>query len=138
VKKVPLTSLLLLIFTYVTFGWILYTWLWQTWAIVVVVILVMVLALASPVRSIDIFLVSPLNTDRAAFITIFIGSFVFVCLLAWWPVTIHFLVLLVASLLFRLDLQIAGFSQKQAFWILAIFSLSSMGVGLLMNYLFLS
>jgi hypothetical protein len=137
VKKLPLTSLLLLLFTYVAFGWIAYTWLWQTWAIAVAVILGMVFALASPVRSIDIFLVRPLNTDRAAFTTIFVGSFAFVCLLVWWTTFVHFLVLLAAALLFRLDLQIAGFTQRQSFWILAFLSLISMGIGLLLNYLLL-
>ncbi len=135
VKKLPWGSLALLLFTYIIFGWLLYTWSasWHIWLIGAALVLLIALALTAPLKILSICFGSLLKSDSQAFITIITMAFVAVVLLRWFPIFVHFLVLLSAASLARLDIQIAGFTGLQAFWILAVVSLVGFCLGLLIH-----
>jgi hypothetical protein len=133
VKKLPWASLMLLLVTYGAFGWLLYAWTisWKVWLLMTAIALLTALALTAPFELMRICLGALLKSDTTAFISIILGSFAAVILLRWFPFFAHFLILLSAASLARLDIQLAGFSGLQAFLILAIFSLSGLSLGLL-------
>ncbi|MEW6495986.1 MAG: hypothetical protein AB1589_26215 [Cyanobacteriota bacterium] len=133
VKKLPWTSLLLLLCTYGVFGWLLNDLYssWLIWLIGAAYILLIALALTDPQRLIRSFYVSSLKSDSRAFVSVIVGAFVAVVFMNWIGIFVRILVLISACALVRLDLQTAGYSKWQSFWILVVVSLSGFGLGIL-------
>ena len=136
-KKLPWTSLALLLVAYSTFGWLLHssTLSWQVWLIAVVCILLKALALTSPLKTLRTCFAGMVKSDTRAFIFLLIGVFIAVVLFTWFEVFVHVLLLLSAGLLARLDIHSFGFSGWQAFGIMAVVSLAGLGLGLLIHLL---
>lgn len=154
-KKLPWTSLLILLFTYGVFGWLIYAEnhgmshakaeeiaslklpinylsLWLTGAIDVVLI---ALSLIAPFKLVKGFYDTILKSNIQSFFGVVIGAFLVVVIINWIEFTVRILVLLSAGALARLDLQTLGYSQWQAFGVLVIFSLIGFALGVIANQL---
>lgn len=142
--KLPLTSLLLLLFTYGVFGWLVATdaqrndldtlselssLLWLDG----VIISLLALSLAAPFQAIQNFYTSWMKSDTKAFFTVILGAFMAVVILRWIEVFLRIVVLLSAGALVRLDLQTAGYSKWQSFAILLVVSLMGFGLGVVLR-----
>lgn len=135
VKKLPWITLLILLFTNSVFGWLLstsdlstFSWLVRMMGAGYIVLIA--LALAAPLTLIQSFFGSWLQSDTKAFISVIVGAFVSVVILCWIEIFVRILVLLSAGALARLDLQTSGYSEWQSFWVLAFFSLTGFGLGI--------
>jgi len=138
VKKLPWTSLALLVVTYSTLGWQLYAWSgsWRVWLLGAAFVLLMAFAFTTPAKILATCLDGFLKSDTTAFISMILGAFAVVAILRWLTAFAHFLLLLSASALARLDMELGAYSELQAFAVLAVVSLSGFGLGLLMYYLY--
>ncbi|NEP56487.1 MAG: hypothetical protein F6K31_05615 [Symploca sp. SIO2G7] len=167
VKKLPWTSLLLLLCTYVVFGWLvsvethsvwqrtvknhnpvgahknILTSLWLEgvnptlwdvpwWYLLkgIVCIVLITLALTDPFQLIKTCYSSWLQSDFRAFISVVVGSLLAVIIIVSLDVFVRILLLIAASTLARLDLQIASYSEWQAFWLLSTVSLIGYSLGI--------
>ncbi len=144
VTKLPLSSLLLLLFTYGVFGWLVATdarnndlkslaelsgLLWLDAGI----ILLLALSLTAPFKVIQNFYTSWMKSDTKAFFAVIIGAFMSVVILRWIEVFLRILVLLSAGALVRLDLQTAGYTKWQSFGTLVFVSLIGFGLGVVLR-----
>ncbi len=134
-KKLPWRSLLLLVVTYSFFGWLLFIWNWRNWIVAGIFIVLMSGALTDPWTVIKIFFSDLLQSPTLSFILIVLFSFFSVVVLHWFSVSANALILICASMLTRLDLQTSGFTRVKAFLILALLSLTGLGLGLLIHKL---
>jgi hypothetical protein len=156
-SKFPWVSFVLLLLTYISFGWS-----YARWAVLTIenfkdsywlekinidaatidilggfflVSIVFVFTGAVALLTDKIF--SWIKTQLQVFTSIIGGSLAVVLILYLFEYSVRFLVLLSAAMLFRLDLRNNGFKKENAAIILAIFSLSGFIIGVL-SYTFLS
>lgn len=141
-KKLPWSSLVLLVFTHSVFGWLIaaseisdLNRPWLFWLMGAVYIVLIALALTAPLTLLQTVYAGWLKSDTRAFISVIVGAFLAVIILRWIQIFIRILVLLSASALVRLDLQVAGYSEWQAFGILTAFSLTGFGLGIMGQHL---
>lgn len=132
-KKLPRTSLLLLLCTYSVFGWLITTsdHSGLIWLMGAAYILLITSALTAPWELIKGFYANFLQSDSRAFVSVIVGAFVAVVIMHWIEVFFRILVLISASALARLDLQTESYSKWQAFGILLVVSLMGFGLGIL-------
>ncbi len=135
-RKIPGTSLFLLLLTYGVEGWLYGSWgtefleqsnLWielanQTrfsilYGIAVTTILVCVVVFTAPISLVAITLNNWLKSDTRAFLSIFLGAFAFTIIVQEVDYFARFVVLTACALLFKLDLQLIGFNR----WICTLF-----------------
>ncbi|HEY9597742.1 MAG TPA: hypothetical protein V6D33_08740 [Cyanophyceae cyanobacterium] len=142
VKKLPWLTLLILFFTNSIFGWLLSSsdfsaepFSWLIWLLGAVYIVLIALALAAPLTLIQNFFGSWLQSDTRAFFSVIIAAFLSVIILCWIQIFIRILVLLSAGALARLDLQTARYGEWQSFGLLAFFSLTGFGLGVVAHLL---
>jgi hypothetical protein len=133
VKKLPWTSLLLLLCTYSIFGWLITASDSSEliWLMGAAYTLLITSAMTAPWELIKGFYANFLQSDSRAFVSVILGAFVAVVIMHWIGVFVRILVLISASALARLDLQTANYSKWQAFGILFVVSLSGFGLGIL-------
>lgn len=132
-KKLPWTSLLLVLCTYSVFGWLLTASdsSGLSWLMGAAYILLITAALTAPWELLKGFYASFLQSDSRAFISVIVGSFVAVVVIRWIDIFVRILVLISASALARLDLQTGSCNKWQAFGILLVVSLTGFGIGIL-------
>ena len=137
-KKIPWLSLSLLLLVDINLGWVLYqsAALWWVWLVTISCILLVAEVLASPWALIRTFTNRWLQSDARAFLTIILSAFCAVLILAWFHIAAHLLLLIVAASIARLDLQEADLKDVEAFFILAILSLSGLSIGWIMYRLY--
>jgi hypothetical protein len=143
VKKFPLPSLLLLLFTDSIFGWLIAASpllldsdkAWFLWLLGAGYVMLIVLALTAPLTMIQTVYASWLKSDTRALLSIIFSAFLAVILIRWIQLFIRILVLLSAGALARIDLQVAGYTPLQAFKILTVFSLAGYGLGIIVHQL---
>ncbi|MFB2835746.1 hypothetical protein [Floridanema evergladense] len=149
VRNSPLLSLLLLFVTYIIVGWVLYenTMRWglcngelfgltfsfkcKWWVVILTGALILLLAetLAAPLSNLRKVLSLTFQSDTRAFIALVTLAF-FTSLLIIWINFVAYIVLVVASALrARLEMAMIGFRDWQAFFTLAIVSLSGFLLG---------
>jgi hypothetical protein len=133
VKKLPWTSLLLVLCTYSIFGWLLTASDSSEliWLMGAAYTLLITSAMTAPWELIKGFYANFLQSDSRAFVSVIVGAFVAVVIMHWIEVFVRILVLISASALARLDLQTANYSKWQAFGILLVVSLGGFGLGIL-------
>jgi hypothetical protein len=133
VKKLPWTSLLLLLCTYSIFGWLLTSSDSSRliWLMGAAYTLLITSAMTAPWELLKGFYGNFLQSDSRAFVSVIVGSFVAVVIMHWIEVFFRILVLISASALARLDLQTENYSKWQAFGILLVVSLTGFGIGIL-------
>ncbi|PPT10721.1 hypothetical protein CKA32_001236 [Geitlerinema sp. FC II] len=137
IKTRPWISFGLFLVTYMNLGWVLSDseasrWPW-IWGIGLTILLAE--ALASPWSVVRNVAVRWLKSDIRGFITALLAAFVAVIFLTWLHVSSHIILLASAGLLFRLDVQIAGLSDLQAFLLLLGTSMSGLGLGWLAHFI---
>ena len=138
-KKLPKLSLMLLLVTYTTLGWILSASKSPWYIVLLAAALVLLLAetLAAPFSKIRKIILRSLSSDINAFIIVLVLSFLAAAIVVWIDIVVRVLVLVSAGLLARLDLYRAGLGQWQAFWILTVISLIGFALGWTgQNYLY--
>lgn len=129
-------SLLLLLMSYANFGRLLAesNVNWYVWGLATGLALLVAEALASPWSLIRTVAIRWLKSDTRAFITVMASAFLAVAVLNWFHISAQGILLVTASALVRLDAQILGTSDLQAFFIVMSVSLLGLGLGWLWNY----
>jgi hypothetical protein len=154
-KKFPWLSLSLLLITYGVFGWYVdqssapwrhelveqvKPWGWFvdedllltfTHLLAAVLIVLISLALASPVAFLTIFLGNSLKFDTNTFFFLLGLSLIGVFAMRWFEYFARVLLLLSATILVRLDFQMAGYNKWQTFILLTFLCLFGFGLGVL-------
>jgi hypothetical protein len=134
--RTPWLSLLLLLVSYANFGRLLAesNANWYVWGLATGLAMLVAEALASPWSLIRTVIIRWLKSDTRAFITVMASAFLAVAVLNWFHISAQGILLVTASALVRLDAQILGTSDLQAFFIVMSVSLLGLGVGWLWNY----
>lgn len=130
-KKLPWVSLVLLLAAYSTLGWLLsaYHDPWFVWVITVISVLLLATSLSSPWSRIRNGLARLFKSDSRAFFVAVVAAFLSVAIVTWLHVFVQALLVISAGILFRLDAQTAGLSNRQTFWILVTVSLTGLLLG---------
>lgn len=149
IRSSPLLSLVLLFITYIVLGWRLYinTFGWglcygqlfeltfsfrcKWWVLILTVALILLLAetLASPLSQMRKLISLAFQSDTRAFITLIVLAFFIALLIIWISFVAYILLLITTALRARLDMIMYGFKGWQAFFTLAIISLSGFLIG---------
>jgi len=129
VKNVPWISLILLLTANSSFGWLLAFYPLFPRIMGALLVFAIALFLTTPFTNLKILLNKVLKSDTTMFSSAIATAFISVFLLSWIETVIHFLLLFSAGALVRLDLQSAGYSSKQSFWVLSIISLGGLFLG---------
>ena len=149
VKSYPLLSLLLLFISYMIVGWVLYTntvrwglcngelfglafyFKCKWWVLILTGALILLLAetLAAPLSNLRKMLSLTFQSDTRAFIALITLAFLTSILIIWINFIAYILLLVASALRARLDMAIIGFRDWQAFFTLAIVSLSGFLLG---------
>ncbi|MGV2832110.1 hypothetical protein [Myxosarcina sp. GI1(2024)] len=149
-KKIPWLSLILLLLTYGVYGWSYTSWgvtsidegsifnqFERDLAIVFlysvggILIILLTIAFTAPISLMTISLSNWLKSEVRAFLSIFIGAFAFAIIIQMVEVFADFLLLLSAALLFKLDLQLAGYQRWFSWFLLTCLCLLGFGGGIL-------
>lgn len=139
-RKFPILSLLLLLVAYISFGWFLsdprfpaFTFHGITIHIPLILaiswIWIICSAFISPLANFSRFVARWFKSDTVAFLSIFMMASVATIILFWLHIFLHILTILATEALARVDVQIAGFPNWQAFLILLIVSLVGLWIG---------
>ncbi|MEG3894270.1 MULTISPECIES: hypothetical protein [unclassified Microcoleus] len=131
-KKNSWLSLTLLFVTYFIFGWKLSEFDVPphiVWFLAVASILLLAVALSFPLKDIKALMMRWFSSDAGAFISIILGAFVAVVVVAWMHLFATCLVLISAAALARLDIQLSGWKTWRAFAVLATISLTGVALG---------
>lgn len=138
-KKLPLTSLLLLFVTYTTFGWLLYGWTEnrQVWLLAAVGITILGSVATYPSKSVAFGFGGFFKTDTRALILMILASILSVALLTWLQFFVDAIVLFTAGLLVSLDLKIRRWSKPLALSVIVGWQLLGMSAGLGLHHLYI-
>jgi len=134
-KKFPLISLTLLLATYGIIGWQLSAVEshWVLWVFAAIATVLLAVAVSSPWSKVRDGFASCFTSDTKAFSIAVVIAFFSVVIITWLHVFIHILVVFSASMLVRLDVQAARWSNRQSFWLIAIASLVSLALGAIVH-----
>jgi hypothetical protein len=138
-KKLPLTSLLLLFVTYTTFGWLLYGWTEnrQVWLLAAVGITILGIIVTYPSRTVSFGFGGFFKTDTRALILIILASILSVALLTWLQFFVDAIVLCTAGLLVSLDLKVRRWSKPLTLLVVVGWQLLGMSAGLALHYTYI-
>lgn len=129
--KIPWVSLVLLLLTYITLGWLLEAFddPVAAWVIIVISIFLLSTFLASPWTQLRNDLGVLFKSDTRAFFVAVLGAFLTVLIISWFHIFAHGLVAVSSATLFRLDAQTVGWSEAQIFWMLTAASIAGLVIG---------
>jgi hypothetical protein len=96
-------------------------------------ILISSMAFISPLTSFSSFISRWFKSDTIAFMTLVTIAGMAAVILYWLHVFLQILTILAADALARIDIQAAGMSGIQAFWILVLVSLTGLITGWVLN-----
>ncbi|WP_138505801.1 hypothetical protein [Nostoc sp. PA-18-2419] len=132
-KTVPWVSLALVLLSYSTLGWVIsethppmYVWL-----AIVVAILLLILTLTTAWPKLTSYYNILFESNIKSFGITVLAAFMFFVMLAWFRVFLDTLLIFSATILVRVDFQIAGLKKNLAFWSMSIFSLTGLLLGAL-------
>ncbi|MEA5618612.1 hypothetical protein VB711_12305 [Cronbergia sp. UHCC 0137] len=136
-RKIPWFSLMLVMLSYTTLGWVISETKpqWFVWLVVVVVILLVLLILTTPWSKLARYYSSFLKSNTRSFGVTILAAFLFFVMIAWFRVFLDALLILSASILVKIDFQKADLTESLAFWFASIFSLAGLGVGAVIHHL---
>ncbi|MBG1269274.1 hypothetical protein [Nostoc sp. WHI] len=132
-KRVPWVSLALLLLSYSALGWVIS----ETrapkfvWLVTVVVILILIVTLTTPWPKMTYYYNILFKSNIRSFCVAILAAFMFFIMLAWFGVFLDTLLIISATILVRIDFQIAGLRQGLAFCTTSIFSLAGLALGAL-------
>ncbi len=130
-QKVTLLSLLLLISTYFTFGWTLFEVqiTLYAWGLIILTIVGLCLLFTTPTNQLQKPIIKWFRTDVGTFVSVLMGAFIIVVIATYLNTFAKILLILSATLLVRVELQIIGIRNWSAFLILLITSLLGLALG---------
>lgn len=131
VKRLPWTSLVLVLFSYSTLGWALSETQapWYVWLTCIVAVLLLVGSLTVPWSAISKYSSLLVQSNLRSFAVTTLAAFLFFLMLAWFRIFLDTLLIICAGILARIDFQTAGFKQVQVFLITSISCLAGLGLG---------
>jgi len=134
-KKFPWISLALLLGTYGIIGWQLsgLESHWILWILAAMATVLLAAAVSSPWSKVRDGFASCFTSDTKAFLIAVVIAFLSVVIITWLHIFVHILVVFSASMLVRLDVQAARWSNRRSFWLIAIASLVSLALGALVH-----
>ena len=137
IKKIPWLALTLLLATNITLGGFLAAWHehWSVWVVVALVILLIAAMLSCSWATIRDSFAHLLASDLRAFIVAVLISLLGVLIVFWLHTLAHFLVIICAFLLAKIDMQSANFSDRQIFRTICFTSMLGLLLGRAMEYL---
>ena len=137
IKTLPWVSLTLVFVTYSVFGWILsqenlpeFVWL-----LIVISVLILVAAITTPWSKAVKYVRVLFNTKLKSFGFAVLGAFVFFLIFAEFRIFLDIMLIVSATILVRLDFQLAGAKEIQAFFFTSAFSIAGLMLGFLLNLL---
>ncbi|MEM6752963.1 MAG: hypothetical protein AAF630_08350 [Cyanobacteria bacterium P01_C01_bin.38] len=137
IKQLPLCSLTLILVTYSVFGWILsqenlpgYAWL-----LIVISVLILIAGITTPWSKAVKYVRVLFNTKLKSFGFAVLGAFLFFLVFAEFRIFLDILLITSATILVRLDFQLAGAKETQAFLFTSVFSIAGLMLGFLLNQL---
>ena len=126
IQKLPWVSLTLVFVTYSVFGWILsqenlpeFVWL-----LIVISVLILVAAITTPWSKAVKYVRVLFNTKLKSFGFAVLGAFVFFLIFAEFRIFLDITLIISATILVRLDFQLAGAKETQAFLFTSAFSIA--------------
>jgi hypothetical protein len=136
ISKTPWLALTLLLATNTTLGGFLATWHehWLVWVIVALCILLMAAMLSCSWAIIRDSFAHLLASDLRTFIVAVLISLVGVLIVFWLHTLAHFLVIVCAFLLVKIDMQAANFSDRQIFRTICFTSMLGLLLGAAIEY----
>ncbi len=139
VKKFPFLSLALLFTAYVSFGWFLCNPEFPRWTVLCAVAWVSVISAAfmHPVLGFNRFITRWFRSDTVAFLTVFALAGLAATVLFFLRIFLYIFTILSTETLARIDMQTLGYSETQAFLILAGTSYLGLSIGWGGHYLVL-
>ncbi len=137
VKKLPKISLSLLLLTYTSLGWVLSRTNVQpfVWVLVAIANFVLVATLTSSWSKFANYSINFFTSNLKSFSFTVFAAFLFFLILAHFRMFLDILVIITATMLVRIDFQTAGYRDGLAFWIMYIFSLIGLAIGVLVENL---
>lgn len=130
-KRLPWVSLALLLVTYAILGWVISAANVRpfVWLVVAIAVFSLVGFWTTPWSNMANYSIFVFKSNLRTFALIILAAFLFFLMVAWFSVFLDSLVVIAAVILARIDFQLIGFSRKQAFWTLSIFSLIGLALG---------
>lgn len=135
IKRLPWISLILVLVTYSVFGWILSQKNLSTfvWVLIIISLLFLVAGLTTPWSKTVKYLNILFNTKLKSFLLAVFGAFLFFLVFAEFRIFLDMMLIISATILVRLDFQIAGLREIQAFCFTYVFSIAGLMLGFLIN-----
>jgi hypothetical protein len=138
-KRLPFVSLVLLLLTYTTLGWVISKTYAPAprfiWLLAVIAILVLLAGLTISWRTLTDYSFVLFKSNLKSFSVTVLAAFLFFLMIAHFRVFLDTLVIIAAAVLGKIDFQTAGFTEGQAFCFLSIFSLTGLALGALIHKL---
>lgn len=130
-KRLPWFSLLLMLLSYTTWGWILSETKapLSVWVVSVMGVLLLMAALATPQNPMAKNMNLLINSDVKSFLVSVAAGLLLFLMLAWFRLFLDALLIITAAILVRIDFQTAAFNPRVAFTLSLIFSLTGLGMG---------
>ncbi len=137
VKKLPWVSLVLVLLTYGVFGWILFQENLPTiaWLLIVIGVVLLVAGITAPWTRTIKYIRVLFDTKLKSFGFAVLGAFLFFLIFAEFRIFLDIMLITSATILVRLDFQLAGLKETQAFCFTSIFSIGGLMLGLLLHQL---
>ncbi|MBV6625544.1 MAG: hypothetical protein KI793_21890 [Rivularia sp. (in: Bacteria)] len=137
IKQLPWVSLTLVLVTYSVFGWILSqeNLPMLAWLMIGISVLLLVAAITTPWSKAVKYMRFLFNTKLKSFLLAVLGAFLFFLIFAEFRIFLDILLIISATILVRLDFQIAGISENKAFLFTSLFSIVGLISGVLLDYL---
>lgn len=137
IKKLPWISLTLVLLTYSVFGWILSQEKLPpfAWLLIVISVLILIAAITTPWSKAVKYVRFLFNTKLKSFGFAVLGAFLFFLVFAEFRIFLDIMLIISTTILVRLDFQVAGLKETQAFLITSVFSLTGLMLGFFLNQL---
>lgn len=135
IRKLPWTSLLLLLISYSTLGWVLSEthMPWPLWIVVLMGVLILLASLAAPFLAMANYSTVFFESNTKTFFLAILGAFLFFLMVAWFRLFLDTLLIIAAAILAKIDFHTAGFKSGQALLITGLFSLAGIACGALIH-----
>ena len=139
-QRVPWVSLALVLLSYSTLGWVISEThaSVSVWLATVVSILLLIVTLTIPWSKMTYYFSILLKSNTRSFAVAVLAAFLFFMMIAWFRIFLDALVIVSATILVKIDFQIAGLREGLAFWAASIFSLTGLALGALIYKLIYS
>lgn len=130
-KKIPWISLMLVLLSYSTFGWVLAEAQVPrlVWLVFVPILLLLMGSLTSPLSLATKYSSILFGSNIRTFAVAVFGAFLLFVMLAWFRLFLDCLLIFSAAILARIDFQVSGLTEWQAFWITCLISLAGIALG---------